>query len=249
MTSPKTPKDTRNTPKGVSAVKDQADWERIELDYRAGVLSLREIASMHGITHGAINKRAKRDDWTRDLNAKIRAKAESLVSKALVSKEVSRESMVTERQIIDAGAQRIAQVKKEHRHDIQRSRAVIASLLDELELTCGPDNAALLADLGEIMRSEDDNGQDKRNDLYNKLLSMSGRVKTMKDLGDSLKTMIGLEREAYSLDDPKAAAEQGQGAASSMTDAERAVRLSRFINGNPAALAALGAIRSKSGAT
>ena len=42
------------------------DWERIELDYRAGVKTLRQIAEEHGITHGAINKRAKRDGWARE---------------------------------------------------------------------------------------------------------------------------------------------------------------------------------------
>lgn len=36
------------------------DWEAIETAYRAGVMSLREIASQHGISEGAISKRAKR---------------------------------------------------------------------------------------------------------------------------------------------------------------------------------------------
>ena len=35
------------------------DWEAIETAYRAGVMSLREIASLHGISEGAIRKRAK----------------------------------------------------------------------------------------------------------------------------------------------------------------------------------------------
>ena len=43
------------------------DWERIELDYRAGIKTLRQIAEEHGITHGAVNKRAARDGWQRDL--------------------------------------------------------------------------------------------------------------------------------------------------------------------------------------
>ena len=54
--------------------KTAPDWERIEADYRAGLLSVREIAASQGITHGAINKRAKRDGWERDLSAKIKAK-------------------------------------------------------------------------------------------------------------------------------------------------------------------------------
>ena len=63
----------------------QPDWEAIERAYRAGLLSIREIASAQCITHGAINKRAKRDGWERDLKAKIKAKADALVSKRTVS--------------------------------------------------------------------------------------------------------------------------------------------------------------------
>lgn len=225
------------------------DWERIEFDYRAGILSLREIAASQDVSHQAIAKRAKSAGWDRDIGAKVKAKAEALVAKSLVDTSVDSKRVATEKEVIDAGANAIVQVKLSHRKDISRSRAIVMSLFDELELTCGPENAALLEDLGEIMRDPDEKGQDKRADLYAKLLSLNGRSVTMKNLGESLKTMIGLEREAYSLDDPKAAAEQGQGAqASSMTDAERAIRMSRLINGNPGALAAFLAVKSKAAA-
>jgi hypothetical protein len=71
------------------------------------------------------------------------------------------------------------------------------SLLEELESVT--DNRDLFDELGEMLRSEDDKGQDKRNDLYNKVISMSGRVSNMKQLSDTLKTLIALEREAYGL--------------------------------------------------
>ena len=34
-----------------------------------------------------------------------------------------------------------------------------------------------------------------------KIISMPGRVKSMKDLSDTLKTLIALERQAFGLDD------------------------------------------------
>lgn len=49
------------------------DWEAIEAACRAGLLSVREIVSHHGVTHTATNKRAKRNGWERDLKAKIKA--------------------------------------------------------------------------------------------------------------------------------------------------------------------------------
>ena len=109
------------------------DWERIELDYRAGIKTLRQIADENGITHGAINKRAKRDGWERDLSEKIQSKADALVSKALVSKPVSTETKVAERQIVDANAQAVADVRLGQRDDIGRAKGITRSLLDELE--------------------------------------------------------------------------------------------------------------------
>lgn len=176
----------------------QPDWEAIERAFRAGVLSVREIAAAHEVSHTAINKRAKRDGWDRDLKAKIKAKADALVSKREVSTEVSSKQAETEREIIELNAEVIANIRMAHRGDISRSRRLTNKLLDELEgLT---DNRGLFEELGELMRNPDDNGQDKRNDLYNKIIDLPGRTKTMKELAETLKTLVALERQAYDLD-------------------------------------------------
>jgi hypothetical protein len=127
-------KSTQSVPGAKEAGKGApADWERIELDYRAGVKTLRQIADENGITHGAINKRAKRDGWERDLSEKIQRKADALVSKAAVSSEVSKETRAAERAVVDANAQAIADVRLAHRRDIHRARRITNALLDELE--------------------------------------------------------------------------------------------------------------------
>jgi hypothetical protein len=41
------------------------DWPAVEADYRAGHLSLREMAVRHRCSHSAIANKAKRDGWTR----------------------------------------------------------------------------------------------------------------------------------------------------------------------------------------
>ena len=53
--------------------KAPPDWERIEFDYRVGLKTLRQIAGENGISHGAINKRAKRDGWERARTAEQRS--------------------------------------------------------------------------------------------------------------------------------------------------------------------------------
>lgn len=177
--------------------KKVTDWERVELDYRAGLLSVREIADARGCSHTAINKRAKKEGWERDLQAKIRAKADSMVSKREVSKEVSAERMETERNVVEANAHVIADIRMAHRKDIKRSRTLCLSLLEEVESqTINPE---LYEELGEMLRSEDKNGADRRNDLYNKVISSAGRISSMKQLAETLRILVALEREAYSI--------------------------------------------------
>ncbi|MCM8203983.1 hypothetical protein M8U27_06780 [Enterobacter hormaechei] len=177
---------------------EKPDWEAIESAYRAGVLSVRELAGKYGISHQAISKRAKKDGWERDLKAKVQAKADALVAKREVARQVATESTISERQLIEATAEVIATVRMEHRGDIRRARELTNTLFDELAGECG--DVAALEMLGDLMRLEDDKGQDKLNDLYHKIISLPSRVKSMKDLSDSLKTLIGLEREAYSIE-------------------------------------------------
>lgn len=180
--------------------KTPPDWERIELDYRAGVKTLRQIGEEHGISHAAIAKRAKASSWERDLAAKIQAKADTLVTKSAVTKEVTTETNVSEREVIEANAQAIADIRLAHRRDIQQAQNIVINLMEELKHQTGVENAALLAELGEIMRQEDDKGQDKLNDLYRKIISLPERARTMKTLADSLGTVIGLQRQAFGMD-------------------------------------------------
>jgi hypothetical protein len=177
--------------------KAAPDWERIEADYRAGLLSIREIASQHGITDTAIRKRATRDSWTRDLAKRIQDKAEALVRTAEVRSQVRTEKAISDRELVDANAGLLANVQISQRKDVARGRALVMSLLAELEAETG--DIELFQQLGEMLRSDDDKGHDKRNDLYQKVISSAGRIDGMKKLADAMKTLIGLEREIYGL--------------------------------------------------
>ena len=172
------------------------DWEAIETAYRAGMMSLREIAAQHGISEGAIRKRAKRDDWSRDLAAKVKERADDLVRK-----QVRTETALSERVLIEATAEVVAAVRMEHRGDIRRAREITNALFDELGAECA--DVAALEKLGELMLDPDDKGQDKLNEIYHKVISMPERVKSVKALSEALKNLIGLERQAYDIDGPE----------------------------------------------
>ena len=107
------------------------------------------------------------------------------------------------------------------------------SLLSELEQQTGPEAVALLENLGELMRSPDDKGADKLNDLYQKIISLPGRSKTLKDLTESLRILVTLERQAYGIEageDAESTVAAATGAAArALSDAERAVRLAHLL--------------------
>ncbi|HEK0777957.1 TPA: hypothetical protein SMP77_003618 [Proteus mirabilis] len=175
------------------------DWEAIESAYRAGVMSIREIASQYEITHQAISKRAKKEGWERDLKAKVKARAENLVAKREVASLVATEKAISERQLIEANAEVIANVRMEHRGDIRRARELTNNLFDELSAECA--DVPALRKLGELMFSPDGNGRDKLNEIYHSIISLPERVKSAKALSETLKNLVGLERQAYGLDD------------------------------------------------
>ncbi len=187
------------TDRPAKAVSVSVDWDAIENDYRAGVKTLRQIAEEQGITHGAINKRAKRDGWERDLSAKIKAKAAALVSKDAVSKEVSSAALVTERAVVEANAALQAGIIRAHRTDITRYRALCQTMLGQLEAES--DTLELFKQIGVLLADPDEKGGDKLSEAYHKAISLPSRIDGVKKLAEALKVLIGLERQAFGIDD------------------------------------------------
>jgi len=116
-----------NVKRKLSPKKTNVDWEAIEVAYRAGLLSVREIAGRHKISHTAINKKAKKNGWQRDLSAKVK----KAVSTKLVSGSVS--TSVGEQEVIERAATEAAKVVTSHRKNISRQRKIVNTLLEELE--------------------------------------------------------------------------------------------------------------------
>lgn len=158
------------------------DWIQIEVDYRAGIKTLRQIADEHGITHGAINKRSKRDTWTRDIAAKIQAKAEDKVSRAAVSIGVSKKLADTEQVVIEANAELQYRIRMGHRQGLARLRDVKDQLLDHVETVVR--NLPELGQIVEMLRKEDEKGIDKANDALRRAMDRSTVIEDLKKLAE-----------------------------------------------------------------
>ena len=187
-----------------SSVKPVIDWDGVELHYRAGIRSLKSIGAEYGVSDAGIIKRAKRDGWTRNLAAKIKAKTEAKVSAAAVSAVVSEQKAANEHQLIEATSDLQVKTLMSHRTDIGRTRALFGALLGELEAETG--SLALFQALGELLDTSgpDHTGtwrQDKLNELYKKVISTTGRIDGAKKLTEMLEKLVKLERQAFGISD------------------------------------------------
>lgn len=194
--------------------KKQVDWELVEKDYRAGLKTLRQIAQERGVSHVAIQKKAKQFGWTRDLSEKIQAKAKEKVTKAAVTKQryqeglETKEAKLTDAQVVDKYSDIVAEVDQIQREDVGLAINNTRSQLHELVALGDPEFRERLEWLGEIM---DESGpgpngaykNDKTNELYRYIISLAGRVKMAKELAATHGVYIPLQRKIFGLDQEK----------------------------------------------
>lgn len=206
------------------AKRPKVDWEAVERDYRAGSKTLRQIGEEYGCSHVAVKKRAEREGWSRDLSVRIKEAAEAKVTKAEVTRIVTKEAAISERQVVEVNAQLLADVVLNERSDVKRARSIVQKLwgLVEVEL----DHPAELEKLGELLRSEDEFGNDKLNDLYRAAIGLPQQVKNAKALADALKVLIELERRILKIDDQPV----GDGSGIVLNDAQRASRIAFLLS-------------------
>lgn len=176
------------------------DWETIEGEYRAGILSIRAIASRHGITHKAIQNRIKREGWQRDLSAKVKAQVKSLLIAHGVSEvagDPHEDKAATEREIVDTAAQTVMHVVRNHRRDIAHGRSVVELLFMQLD-DAASKRAQVQAEI--VAETAGDAGQGRRASMF-KAVSLPTHASTARDLAQALRHVIVLERQAFSLED------------------------------------------------
>lgn len=168
--------------------KAPTDWEAIEREYRAGQLSVSEIGRIFGVSHTAINKRAKKFQWPRDLVDRVR----QAVSAKLVSNPVSDEALA---ETVDQAATRIVQVVREHKGNIRASRNILGKLFDELNDAI--DHREEIEDDIVAETATDKDGQRRTRML--RAVALGSRAGVMLSLSAAMKNVIVLERQAFNI--------------------------------------------------
>lgn len=185
-----------------------ADWDRIEIEYRANKLSNREIGKSYGVSEAAIRKRAKKYNWQRDLANEVhRRTTEKLVRDTVKD----RPEPVSDEQVVEEVATRNATVVESHRKDIRNGRDLTAMMMAELH-----DNTKEFKTLQELVsqQADDEEWHQQRLQRVQKAISLPQRAATMRDLSTVMKNLQTLERTAYSID-----GREGDGEAGSLEQA------------------------------
>ncbi len=110
----------------------QPDWEAIERAYRAGSLSIRNIADQHGTKEGTIRSRAKKHGWQRDLTERVKSSAHEKLSRAASRTSVTREDARSDEEIIEEASTEAASVVLAHRSDLAEWRTIAGKLCTAL---------------------------------------------------------------------------------------------------------------------
>ena len=182
-----------NNPKKLTGI----DWELIERDYRAGIKSVRQIGKEYDVSRTAITKRAYKNGWPRDLKEKIRAATDAKLAKEGASQGATQVAKATENEIVQANADIQVQIVREHRVDIQRARKLAQALLGALERVVA--DRDLLEGLAELITQDDKSP--KRYDTFMRAIGIPENAATLESLVRSLKHLVGMEREAFGIED------------------------------------------------
>lgn len=174
------------------------DWERIEAEYRVGMLSAREIARINGLaSETSIRKRAKRDGWERDLKAKVNAK----VRNALVRLNARAARTENRARTIE----HVTKVALATKIEIQRSHITRAASAMRIVEMLQQDLMYAIANRDEIEAEIDiatasDLNTNRRNRMK-RAVSLASHAAAFKDLVACIAVFVKIERQAYGLTD------------------------------------------------
>lgn len=184
------------------------DWATARILWEQGVHSQQDIATRIGVNLSTLQAKAKRHGWPRSTAHATKTRAQSILDRppgaARVLAAVAGPGALApedERAAIDMGAQAIVQVRLGHRRDIARARRVVSSLMDELEVVQdAPEVFAQVRDWLDALDPLSTVPLPLIERALQVVESLPQRAKVARDLVDTLRSVVGMEREAFGLD-------------------------------------------------
>lgn len=177
--------------------RSDINWNEVELDFRLGQLSIREIAKKHSISDSNLRARAKRLAWQRDDGEVAR-----IATQAALSEEITLQA----RQIgAEIGAQQAALLQADLQETVltatemvdaqkvlaQRGLRTAITLLREIE-AANTNQEIFVAELAQAKKSDL-----ARAALVDRLLGTRGRLDAFEKWGAAVARLAAVQRGAY----------------------------------------------------
>jgi hypothetical protein len=178
------------------------DWVFVEEKFRAGIMTMKELAMRAGCSEEAIRKHARVRSWTRDLSTRIEQKRQEKLERMaldLEAKEMGRRP-ISDESIVEANAIQGAEIVMKHRKELDKIKKTIVALTQELNTLSNKE----LRDALELLKE----GKVKKGVVYESTLNkafeaamaLPGRSATARQLTVAIGSLIDKEREAFGID-------------------------------------------------
>jgi AcrR family transcriptional regulator len=189
------------------------DYNRIERLYRAGLLSVNQIAKECSVAEANIRYHAKKKGWKRDLSAAVRQATRTKMVENLAKishKDMSkagilaadgmtlndRLELVADEQIIEQAAKTQIEVVRTHQATLGQGHSLTIRMLSELDAT-----TAFKEELQQLISST---VAPSRQEALRRAISLGTRATIMRDLATAARLWVTLERQAFNIvDDTK----------------------------------------------
>lgn len=159
------------------------DWEPIDKEVRANLLSIRELGRKYNITEAAIRMRMKRNGMVRDLLPEVQRR----IKEKLVRSDVRKDN-ANDAEIVEESADKGVGLIMLHRQDIQNLRNEEQKILSEL--SDNPTKLHICQYQGKVIETVVG-------------IAVTERAAALQALAQVQHKRIALERQAFSLDDNK----------------------------------------------
>jgi len=166
-------------------------WEKLRPIYETGRISVREIARQFDCAESAIRKKAKAENWARDLSWRVQEQVRTDLVRSTV-----RISNATERECIESAAAEIVQISHRNRELIERLESILRGLLEELQYI--PTEEAAYERLIEIEAPH--SPADVIKEMRRMTLPLEKRTALVKTMSEVAERLIKLYRLCYGMD-------------------------------------------------
>lgn len=194
----------------MTPILDEDQMLYLEADYRSGALTLQQLATTYGISVATITNYASHFNWERDLKARVRERAKEKVAESLAAQELAelRSGKVDTEQAIEVAATIQKNVILQSQKRLQRLQKHLDGMIGEFEAQAmSPqdiEDVAVLVAMTQGQMNEVESSPavvERRVASFKKLLSLGDRLGSFKTIADITKTLMGIERQAFGIQD------------------------------------------------